>query len=58
MELFVPADHKLKIKEREKINEYLDLAREQNNLWNMIMIMTPVVVGALGIIHKRLKKRQ
>ena len=31
----VPADHRIKLKESEKKNKYLDLARELKKLWNM-----------------------
>ena len=31
----VPADHKIKLKEGEKKDKYLDLARESKKLWNM-----------------------
>ncbi len=30
-----PADHRIKLKECEKKNKYLDLARELKKLWNM-----------------------
>ena len=32
MDFVVVADHKVKMKENEKINKYLNLAREQKNL--------------------------
>ena len=31
----IPADHRVKIKEKEKIDKYLDLARELTKLFNM-----------------------
>ena len=31
----VSADHRIKPKESEKIDKYLDLARELKKLWNM-----------------------
>ena len=31
----VPADHRIKLKECEKKDKYLDLARELKKLWNM-----------------------
>ena len=34
----ISANHRVKMKESEKINKYLDLAREQKNLWNMMLI--------------------
>ena len=35
-------------KEVEKIEKYLDLARELKKVWNMTVIMVLLVVGALG----------
>ncbi len=35
MNFDVPADHKVKIKESEKTDESLDLARELKRPWNM-----------------------
>ena len=31
----VPADHRIKVKECEKKDKYLDLARELKKLWNL-----------------------
>ena len=36
----VPADHRVKMKENEKIDKYLDFARELKNLWNMRVKVT------------------
>ena len=44
----VLTDHKLKLKENEKRDKYLDLARELKKLWNM------KVIGALSTIMKGL----
>ena len=52
----VSADYKLKTKESEKINKFLDLARELKKLWNMKMTVISVVVGALRTLHKELGK--
>ena len=52
----VPADHKIKLKECEKKDKYLDLARELKNLWNMKVTIVPIVIGAFGTIAKRLLK--
>ena len=46
----VPADHRIKIKESAKIDKYLDHARELKRLWNMKVMVVPVVVGALAIV--------
>ena len=48
----VPADHRVKLKECEKRDEYQHLAREWKKLWNMKVKITPIVIGALGIVTK------
>ena len=53
----VPADHRLKLKECEKKDKYLDLARELKKLWNMQMTIIPIVIGAFGTVTKGLLKR-
>ena len=35
MDFAVPADHWVKLKDSEKIDKYLDFAREFKRLWNM-----------------------
>ena len=52
----VPADHRINLKESEKKDKYLDLARELKKLWNMKLTIVPIVIGALGTITKRLLK--
>ena len=46
--------HTLKIKESEKIDKYLNLARELKKQWNMKVTVIPIVVGALGSVPKGL----
>ena len=48
----VPADHRIKLKECEKKDTYLDLARELKKLWNMKVTIIPIVIGAFGIETK------
>ena len=52
----VPADHRIKLKECEKKNKYLDLARELKKLWNMKVTIIPIVIGAFGTVTKGLLK--
>ena len=49
-------DHRIKLKEREKKEKYLDLARELKKLWNMKVTIVPTVIGAFGTITKGLLK--
>ena len=46
----VPADHRINLKECEKKDKYLGLARELKKLWNMKVTIVPIVIGALGTI--------
>ena len=52
----VPADHRIILKESEKKDKYLDLARELKRLWNMKVTIVQIVIGALGTITKGLSK--
>ena len=55
-EFTIPADHRIKLKERQKIDKYLDLARELKKQRNMKVTMIPIVSAALGTIPKGLVK--
>ncbi len=50
------ADHRINLKECEKKDKYLDLARELKKLWNMKVTIVPIVIGALVTITKGLLK--
>ena len=52
----VPADRRINLKECEKKDKYLDLARELRKLWNMKVTIVPIVIGAFGWITKGLLK--
>ena len=52
----VPADHWINLKESEKKDKYLDLAGELKKLWNMKIMIVPIVIGAFGTITKGLLK--
>ena len=52
----VPADHRIKLKESEKKDKYLDLARELKKLWNMQVTIIPIVIGAFGTVTKIIKE--
>ena len=49
MDFGTSTDHRVKIKEREKIDKYFDLAREQKKLWNM-------GDGVVGVVPKELER--
>ena len=48
----VPADHRVKLKESEKRYKYLNLARELKKIWNMKVMVIPIVISVLGTIPK------
>ena len=58
VDLAAPADHRIKPKETEKKDKYLDLARELKKLWNMKVTIIPIVIGVFSTITKELLKGQ
>ena len=52
----VPADHRIKLKEYEKKDKYLDLTRELKKPWNTQVTIIPIVIGAFGTVTKGLLK--
>ena len=56
MDFAVPADHRIKMKENEKKDKYLDLAKELKKLWYMKVTIIPIVIGAFDIVTKELSK--
>ena len=52
----VPADYRIKLKECERRDKYLDLARELKKLWNMQVTIISIVIGAFGTVTKGLLK--
>ena len=53
----IPYDTRVDDKEVEKIDKYLDLARELKKVWNVKVTLVPLEVGALGTPAKALEKR-
>ena len=56
VEFAVPADNWVKLKESEKKDESLYLARKLKKLWNMKLIIILIAVGALGTVTEGLLK--
>ena len=52
----VPANHRIKLKECEKKDKYLNLARELKKLLDMKVTIIPIVIGAFGTVTKGLLK--
>ena len=56
VDFVVPADYRIKLRECEKNDKYLDLAREVKKIWNMKVTIIPIVIGAFGTVTKGLLK--
>ena len=54
MDFSIPADHRLKLKESEKKDKYLGLARELKKLWNMKVMVILVLIGTFSTVTKGL----
>ena len=54
MDFTIPANHRVKLKESEKKDKYLDLARELKKLWNMKVTAIPIIIGPLDTATKGL----
>ena len=53
----VPVNHRLKLKESEKKDKYLNLPRDlTKKLWNMKMMVILILIGAPGTVTKVLIK--
>ena len=52
----VPANHRIKLKECEKRDKYLDLARKLKKLWNIKVTIMPIEIRALVTVTKGLVK--
>ena len=50
----IPMYLRVKFKENKKMDKYLDLAKEQKALRDMMLRVIPTVSGALGTIPKEL----
>ena len=49
-------DYRIKLKECEKKDKYIDFAGELKKLWNMKVTIVLIVIGAFGTITKGLLK--
>ena len=53
----VSGDSKIEEKEKEKIQEYQDLRKELQKIWNVRVMNIPLVVGSLGAIPNQFSNR-
>jgi len=54
IDISIPADTRITIKEDEKIEKYEDLQIELERLWNMKTFVISIVIGSLGCVSKGL----
>ena len=54
IDVAVPGDATVELKEKEKIDKYQDQAKELRKLWKVKKRVVPVVIGALRTIPKGL----
>ena len=57
VDFVVLPDYRVKLKESEKKDKYLNLARELKKLWKMKVTIITIVIGALGTVTEELVKR-
>ena len=56
VDITVPGDKRIELKEQEKIDNYTELRLEVKKIWNLSQaVVIPVVIGALGVTSQRLK---
>ena len=55
IDMTIPSDRNVSIKEVEKFSKYKDLEIEIGKMWKMKVTTIPVVIGALGAIKKGMK---
>ena len=56
MDFAVPADHRIKPKESEKKDKYIDHRKELKKLWNMKVTIIPILIGVFCSVTKGLLK--
>ncbi|CAH2099489.1 unnamed protein product [Euphydryas editha] len=56
IDITVPSDYNIGAKEIEKLSKYHLLKTEVSRLWNTQTTITPIVIGATGIVAKSIKK--
>ena len=57
VDITVPGDKRIELKEQEKIDNYTELRQEVKKIWNLSqVVVVPVVTGALGVTSKRFER--
>jgi len=50
VDVAIPGDTHVKLKTTEKLDKYCDLQIAIQYLWNVTVIVVPIIIGALGMI--------
>ena len=53
-DVLVPTDNNVSLKEYNKIDKYKDVEIEIEKMWHLKTTIVPVIMGALGMIKKRI----
>ena len=56
IDMSVPSERNVARKETEKLSKYKDLEIEVTKMWQMKTTVIPVIIGALGLVRKRMNE--
>ena len=56
IDMSVPSERNVGSKETEKLSKYKDLETEVTKMWQMKTTVIPVIIGALGLVRKRMNE--
>ena len=56
IDVAIPGDYNIQKKATEKMSKYVDLQIEFQRIWNKKVEVIPVIIGAIGIVDKNIKK--
>ena len=56
IDMAIPSDRNTSVKVAEKLSKYEDLKIEITKMWGLKTILVPVVIGAVGVVKKGIKK--
>ena len=54
IDMSVPSERNVASKETEKLSKYKDLEIEVTKMWQIKTTVIPVIIGALGLVRKRM----
>ena len=56
IDMAIPSDRNTSVKVAEELSKYKDLEIEITKMWGLKTIIVPVVIGALGVVKKGIRK--